>query len=173
MATKFVGISDEKQINQKDVIKVKLPATGTYAQGDQLVAEVLVAGTRGIYQGVAVTSATAETVTIINQGVYKDEFGNRHGLVANVGKITYEAGEIVTCLRQSKNVILEITTDAVSGTVAVGKFLIPQVEASGERRLVVADAIGTATTAYKIEALSTLGGAGNTRTATVIVRTVK
>ena len=175
--TRFVGISDETQINSKDVITIKLPATGTFYQGDQLVAEKLITGSRTNYVGEEVTDATAETVIIINQNVYKDEFGNRHGLVANVGKITYTAGETVTALRASKNVILEMTMDCIDldGTdVAdlVGKYLVPKVGVANDRKLVVADAIGTAQTAYKIEAVSSIAQPG-VRAQSVIVRTMK
>ena len=170
--TRFVGISDETQINSKDVITIKLPATGTFYQGDQLVAETLITGSRTNYVGEEVTDATAETVIIINQNVYKDEFGNRHGLVANVGKITYTAGETVTALRASKNVILEMTVDCIDGTPEVGKYLVPKVGVDDDRKLVVADAIGTAQTAYKIEALSSIAQPG-VRAQSVIVRTMK
>ena len=175
--TRFVGISDETQINSKDVITIKLPATGTFYQGDQLVAETLITGSRTNYVGEEVADATAETVIIINQNVYKDEFGNRHGLVANVGKITYTAGETVTALRANKNVILEMTMDCIDldGTdVAdlVGKYLVPKVGVDDDRKLVVADAIGTAQTAYKIEALSSIAQPG-VRAQSVIVRTMK
>lgn len=175
--TRFVGISDETQINSKDVITIKLPATGTFYQGDQLVAENLITGSRTNYVGEEVTDATAETVIIINQNVYKDEFGNRHGLVANVGKITYTAGETVTALRASKNVILEMTMDCIDldGTdVAdlVGKYLVPKVGTGDDRKLVVADAMGTAQTAYKIEAVSSIAQPG-VRAQSVIVRTMK
>ena len=180
--TRFVGISDETQINSKDVITIKLPATGTFYQGDQLVAEKLVTGSRTNYVGEEVTDATAETVIIINQNVYKDEFGNRHGLVANVGKITYTAGETVTALRANKNVILEMTMDCIDlnkTDVAnlVGKYLVPKekgVDDKGrdDRKLVVADAIGTAQPAYKIEAVSSIAQPG-VRAQSVIVRTMK
>ena len=177
--TRFVGISDETQINSKDVITIKLPATGTFYQGDQLIAEKLVTGSRTNYVGEEVEAGTvdAETVIIINQNVYKDEFGNRHGLVANVGKITYTAGETVTALRASKNVILEMTMDCIDldGTdVAdlVGKYLVPKVGVANDRKLVVADAIGTAQTAYKIEAVSSIAQPG-VRAQSVIVRTMK
>ena len=175
--TRFVGISDETQINSKDVITIKLPATGTFYQGDQLIAEKLVTGSRTNYVGEEVADATAETVIIINQNVYKDEFGNRHGLVANVGKITYTAGETVTALRASKNVILEMTMDCIDlnkTDVAdlVGKYLVPKVGVANDRKLVVADAIGTAGTAYKIEAVSSIAQPG-VRAQSVIVRTLK
>lgn len=175
--TRFVGISDETQINSKDVITIKLPATGTFYQGDQLIAEKLITGSRTNYEGEEVADATAETVIIINQNVYKDEFGNRHGLVANVGKITYTAGETVTALRASKNVILEMTVDCIDGTPEVGKYLVPKAkgvdtEGKDDRKLVVADAIGTAQTAYKIEALSSIAQPG-VRAQSVIVRTMK
>ena len=175
--TRFVGISDETQINSKDVITIKLPATGTFYQGDQLVAENLITGSRTNYVGEEVADATAETVIIINQNVYKDEFGNRHGLVANVGKITYTAGETVTALRASKNVILEMTMDCIDldGTdVAdlVGKYLVPKVGVDDDRKLVVATAMGTAQTAYKIEAVSSIAQPG-VRAQSVIVRTMK
>lgn len=170
--TRFVGISDETQINSKDVITIKLPATGTFYQGDQLIAEKLITGSRTNYEGEEVADATAETVIIINQNVYKDEFGNRHGLVANVGKITYTAGETVTALRASKNVILEMTVDCIDGTPEVGKYLVPKVGVDDDRKLVVADAIGTAQTAYKIEALSSIAQPG-VRAQSVIVRTMK
>ena len=175
--TRFVGISDETQINSKDVITIKLPATGTFYQGDQLVAEKLVTGSRTNYVGEEVTDATAETVIIINQNVYKDEFGNRHGLVANVGKITYTAGETVTALRANKNVILEMTMDCIDlnkTDVAdlVGKYLVPKVGVANDRKLVVADAIGTAQTAYKIEAVSSIAQPG-VRAQSVFVRTMK
>ena len=176
--TRFVGISDETQINSKDVITIKLPATGTFYQGDQLIAEKLIDGSRTNYVGEEVTDATAETVIIINQNVYKDEFGNRHGLVANVGKITYTAGETVTALRASKNVILEMTADCIdlNGTASiadtVGKYLIPKVGVANDRKLVVVDTIGTAGTAYKIEAVSSIAQPG-VRAQSVIVRTMK
>ena len=183
--TRFVGISDETQINSKDVITIKLPATGTFYQGDQLVAEKLVTGSRTNYVGEEVEAGTvnAETVIIINQNVYKDEFGNRHGLVANVGKITYTAGETVTALRASKNVILEMTADCIdlNGTASiadtVGKYLIPKVKGvdtkgKDDRKLVVVDTIGTAGTAYKIEAVSSIAKPG-VRAQSVIVRTMK
>ena len=175
--TRFVGISDETQINSKDVITIKLPATGTFYQGDQLVAETLITGSRTNYVGEEVADATAETVIIINQNVYKDEFGNRHGLVANVGKITYTASETVTALRASKNVILEMTVDCIDldGTdVAdlVGKYLVPKVGVADDRKLVVVDTIGTAGTAYKIEAVSSIAQPG-VRAQSVIVRTMK
>ena len=175
--TRFVGISDETQINSKDVITIKLPATGTFYQGDQLIAEKLVTGSRTNYVGEEVADATAETVIIINQNVYKDEFGNRHGLVANVGKITYTAGETVTALRANKNVILEMTMDCIDlnkTDVAdlVGKYLVPKVGVANDRKLVVADAIGTASTAYKIEAVSSIAQPG-VRAQSVIVRTMK
>ena len=175
--TRFVGISDETQINSKDVITIKLPATGTFYQGDQLVAEKLITGSRTNYVGEEVADATAETVIIINQNVYKDEFGNRHGLVANVGKITYTAGETVTALRASKNVILEMTMDCIDlnkTDVAdlVGKYLVPKVGVANDRKLVVADDIGTAQTAYKIEAVSSIAQPG-VRAQSVIVRTMK
>ena len=175
--TRFVGISDETQINSKDVITIKLPATGTFYQGDQLVAETLITGSRTNYVGEEVADATAETVIIINQNVYKDEFGNRHGLVANVGKITYTAGETVTALRASKNVILEMTMDCIDlnkTDVAdlVGKYLVPKVGVANDRKLVVADTIGTAQTAYKIEAVSSIAQPG-VRAQSVIVRTMK
>ena len=175
--TRFVGISDETQINSKDVITIKLPATGTFYQGDQLIAEKLITGSRTNYVGEEVADATAETVIIINQNVYKDEFGNRHGLVANVGKITYTAGETVTALRASKNVILEMTMDCIDlnkTDVAdlVGKYLVPKVGVANDRKLVVADAIGTAGTAYKIEAVSSIAQPG-VRAQSVIVRTIK
>ena len=172
--TRFVGISDETQINSKDVITIKLPATGTFYQGDQLIAEKLVTGSRTNYVGEEVEAGTvdAETVIIINQNVYKDEFGNRHGLVANVGKITYTAGETVTALRATKNVILEMTVDCIDGTPEVGKYLVPKVGVDDDRKLVVADAIGTAQTAYKIEAVSSIAQPG-VRAQSVIVRTIK
>lgn len=177
--TRFVGISDETQINSKDVITIKLPATGTFYQGDQLIAEKLVTGSRTNYVGEEVEAGTvnAETVIIINQNVYKDEFGNRHGLVANVGKITYTAGETVTALRANKNVILEMTMDCIDlnkTDVAdlVGKYLVPKVGVANDRKLVVADAIGTAQTAYKIEAVSSIAQPG-VRAQSVIVRTMK
>ena len=176
--TRFVGISDETQINSKDVITIKLPATGTFYQGDQLVAETLITGSRTNYVGEEVTDATAETVIIINQNVYKDEFGNRHGLVANVGKITYTAGETVTALRATKNVILEMTADCIdlNGTASiadtVGKYLVPKVGVANDRKLVVVDTIGTAGTAYKIEAVSSIAQPG-VRAQSVIVRTMK
>ena len=170
--TRFVGISDETQINSKDVITIKLPATGTFYQGDQLVAEKLIDGSRTNYVGEEVADATAETVIILNQNVYKDEFGNRHGLDANVGKITYTAGETVTALRATKNVILEMTVDWIDGTPEVGKYLVPKVGVDDDRKLVVADAIGTAQTAYKIEALSSIAQPG-VRAQSVIVRTMK
>ena len=177
--TRFVGISDETQINSKDVITIKLPATGTFYQGDQLIAEKLITGSRTNYVGEEVEAGTvnAETVIIINQNVYKDEFGNRHGLVANVGKITYTAGETVTALRASKNVILEMTMDCIDlnkTDVAdlVGKYLVPKVGVANDRKLVVAAAIGTAQTAYKIEAVSSIAQPG-VRAQSVIVRTIK
>ena len=175
--TRFVGISDETQINSKDVITIKLPATGTFYQGDQLIAEKLIDGSRTNYVGEEVADATAETVIIINQNVYKDEFGNRHGLVANVGKITYTAGETVTALRASKNVILEMTADCIdlNGTASiadtVGKYLVPKVGVANDRKLVVVDTIGTAGTAYKIEAVSSIAQPG-VRAQSVIVRTM-
>ena len=49
--TRFVGISDETQINSKDVITIKLPTTGTFYQGDQLIAEKLITGSRTNYEG--------------------------------------------------------------------------------------------------------------------------
>ena len=178
--TRFVGISDETQINSKDVITIKLPATGTFYQGDQLIAEKLIDGSRTNYVGEEVEAGTvdAETVIIINQNVYKDEFGNRHGLVANVGKITYTAGETVTALRASKNVILEMTADCIdlNGTASiadtVGKYLVPKVGEANDRKLVVVDTIGTAGTAYKIEAVSSIAKPG-VRAQSVIVRTMK
>lgn len=177
--TRFVGISDETQINSKDVITIKLPATGTFYQGDQLIAEKLITGSRTNYVGEEVEAGTvdAETVIIINQNVYKDEFGNRHGLVANVGKITYTAGETVTALRASKNVILEMTMDCIDlnkTDVAdlVGKYLVPKVGVANDRKLVVVDTIGTAGTAYKIEAVSSIAQPG-VRAQSVIVRTMK
>ena len=176
--TRFVGISDETQINSKDVITIKLPATGTFYQGDQLVAETLITGSRTNYVGEEVTDATVETVIIINQNVYKDEFGNRHGLVANVGKITYTAGETVTALRATKNVILEMTADCIdlNGVTniadTVGKYLVPKVGVADDRKLVVVDTMGTAGTAYKIEAVSSIAQPG-VRAQSVIVRTMK
>lgn len=176
--TRFVGISDETQINSKDVITIKLPATGIFYQGDQLVAENLIDGSRTNYVGEEVTDATAETVIIINQNVYKDEFGNRHGLVANVGKITYTAGETVTALRATKNVILEMTADCIdlNGVTniadTVGKYLVPKVGVADDRKLVVVDTMGTASTAYKIEAVSSIAQPG-VRAQSVIVRTMK
>ena len=178
--TRFVGISDETQINSKDVITIKLPATGTFYQGDQLIAEKLIDGSRTNYEGEEVEAGTvdAETVIIINQNVYKDEFGNRHGLVANVGKITYTAGETVTALRATKNVILEMTADCIdlNGVTniadTVGKYLIPKVGVADDRKLVVVDTMGTAGTAYKIEAVSSIAQPG-VRAQSVIVRTMK
>ena len=178
--TRFVGISDETQINSKDVITIKLPATGTFYQGDQLIAEKLIDGSRTNYEGEEVEAGTvdAETVIIINQNVYKDEFGNRHGLVANVGKITYTAGETVTALRATKNVILEMTADCIdlNGTASiadtVGKYLVPKVGVANDRKLVVVDTIGTAGTAYKIEAVSSIAQPG-VRAQSVIIRTMK
>ena len=145
--------------SEKDVIKVRLPfGTGgeklTFAQGDQLVAEVLVAGTRDQYDGKLVTTATDETVIIFNQNVYKDEFGNRHGFVQNPSLIRYESGELVTAVRPSRNVKLQVSKEAITGSIVNGQYLVPQVASEANEDTfgltVTADATGYAT-AYKIE----------------------
>ena len=143
----------------KDVIKVRLPyGAGNkeleFAQGDQLVAETLVLGTEDEYVGELVTADTQEPVIIFNQNVYKDEFGNRHGYVANPSYIRYKSGEIVTCVRPSKNIKLQLTEDTIDGTPEVGKFLVPQVATEGTvdtYRLVVSDDMTGKGVGYKIE----------------------
>ena len=54
----------------------------------------------------------------------------------------------------------------------VGKYLIPKVGVADDRKLVVVDTIGTAGTAYKIEAVSSIAQPG-VRAQSVIVRTMK
>lgn len=147
--------------SEKDVIKVRLPfGTGnkklTFAQGDQLIAEELIPNTEDEYAGKLVDDDTAETVIIFNQNVYKDEFGNRHGFVQNPSLIRYESGELVTAVRPSRNVKLQITEDALetTETIANGKFLVPQVAVENNPDTyglkVAVDATGKQT-AYKIE----------------------
>lgn len=148
--------------SEKDVIKVKLPfGTGgeslEFAQGDQLIAETLVAGTEDVYTGELVVGVDAdkkETAIIFNQGVYADEFGNRHGYVVNPSYIRYKSGEIITMVRPSKNIKLQVSADAITGTVETGKYLVPQLATAGTPDTyglkVVASNSGYAT-AYKIE----------------------
>lgn len=160
---------------EKDVIRVRLPFGGgstvlTFSQGDQVVAETLEAGSRDVYTGALVTSvANDEPAILVNQGVYKDEDGNRTGLVDNVGRVTYKSGEIVTCVRPSKNMPLQISFDAISGSPSVGKLLVPQLGSAGYS-LVVADST-TGTVSYKIESVTDKIAVGNTLVSTVLVRT--
>lgn len=146
--------------NEKDVIKVKLPRDSsgnplTFAQGDQLVAEVLVDGTRDVYDGKLVADpATEETVIIFNQGVYADEFGNRHGFVQNPAYIRYKSDEIVTAVRATKNVKLQISEQAYVGTAVNEQFLVPQVADETNPAtfgLTVAPTNTGVATSYKIE----------------------
>ena len=169
--------------SEKDVIKVRLPfATGgsklTFAQGDQLVAETLVAGTRDEYAGKLVADpSTEETVIIFNQGVYKDQFGNRHGFVQDPSLIRYESGELVTAVRASKNVKLQVSKDAITGVIADGSYLVPQVATETSEDTFGLTVSATATgfaTAYKIEKADETIEIGNARYIQApIVRTVK
>ena len=158
--------------SEKDVIKVRLPfATDgkklTFAQGDQLVAEELMEGTRDEYKGQLVTDPTTEeTVIIFNQGVYKDEFGNRHGLVQNPAFIRYESGELVTAVRASKNVKLQISKDAITGTATDKEYLIPQVaiESNPDTYGLTASATNTGVlTSYRVEKADETIEIGNAR----------
>ena len=150
--------------SEKDVIKVRLPYPTnptspdqklTFAQGDQLVAEVLVDGTRDVYEGKLVTDpATEETVIIFNQDVYKDEFGNKHGFVQNPAYIRYQSGEIITAVRANKNIKLQVSEQAYTGTAVNEQFLVPQVADETNPAtfgLTVAPTNTGVATSYKIE----------------------
>lgn len=163
--------------SEKDVIRVVLPfgagsSVLTFAQGDQVVAETLVTGTRDTYQGaLVVTKATEEPAIIMNQNVYKDARGERTGNVENVGEITYKSGDIVTCVRPSKNIPLQLTYEAFSGTPVVGSYLVPQVGATSQQLLVATDLTGVKF-GYKIEKIGEALRVGNAFVNTVLVRTI-
>lgn len=158
--------------DEKNVIKVRLPfaSTGeklTFSQGDQLVAEELMPNTRDEYKGKLVTDPTTEeTVIIFNQGVYKDEFGNRHGFIQNPAFIRYESGELVTAVRASKNVKLQISKDAITGTATNKEYLIPQVatETNPDTFGLTASATNTGVlTSYRVENVDESIEIGNAR----------
>lgn len=160
-----------QNILDRQVVRVKLPekANGeTWKQGDLVVAETLVTGSRVIYEGTEVTNATDKPVIIINQGIYKDKHGNRVEGMVNPDAIEYQAGEIVTCIRLEVNTVIELTAGCANGTLVVGQGLVVDTTTKG---LKVDTLTGTEKLALKIEAVS-FQGVGNGFETTAIARTV-
>lgn len=156
----------------RQVVRVKLPAKadGTnWKQGEFIVCESLVSGTRSTYQGEEVSATTDKPCIIINQGIYKDAHGNRTEGMVNPGHIEYKAGEVVTAIRPEVNTVFELTADCVSGTPTVGQFLVPDTVDLQKPKVVASTT--TEKEAFKIEAVS-FQGLGNGFESTMIVRTV-
>lgn len=180
MANKIVECGLVQAINVKDVVKVRLPFASngevlTFHQGDQVVAETLETGSRTIYAGALVTDATTEEpVMIINQDVYKDEYGNKHGYVVNPAKITYKSGDLIMGLRPSKNIPFMLTYDAFSQDAVVGSYLVPQVatETDSETFNLVVSATNTGAVGYKITKIAEPVPVGQNIENAVLVRTI-
>ena len=156
----------------RQVTRVKLPARadGTnWKQGDLVVAETLVSGTRSTYAGAEVSATTDKPVIIINQDVYKDKYGNRVEGMVNPDYIELHAGQVIKAIRPEVNTVFELTEGCVDGTFVVGQYLVPDTTTKG---LKVEASLTTEELAFKIEAVS-FQGLGNGFETTALVRTVR
>lgn len=167
MATKICLVANIP--NEKNVIKVKIPTGMTLSQGDQLVAESLIANSESIYAGTQVADITKdEPVIVINQGVYEDTNGARVPGYVNPGAFTYKAGDVITAVRPENDLLFRITTDCIDNASAIAKdaFLIPQ---NADNQLAASATVGTAKIVYKIEQLISIP-TGNGFTSGVLAR---
>ena len=156
----------------RQVTRVKLPAKadGTnWKQGDLVVCETLVAGTRSTYAGEEVSAKTDRPVIIINYGVYQDKYGNRVEGMVNPDYIELHAGQVIKAIRPENNTIFELSQGCVEGTFVVGQYLVPDTTTKG---LKVVAALTTEELALKIEAVS-FQGLGDGFETTALVRTVR
>lgn len=142
-------LGDVRNSRYSKVVRVQLPYASDgselkFYQGDMIVADVLADNARFIFKGELVTAPTTQKAAIIiNQDVYKDEFGNKTGVTANPGNNTYKSGEVVTVYRPDDDNILVIANEAINGTPVKGKYLVAPTGANTENRLVPAnDATG-------------------------------
>lgn len=153
--------------NEKNVIKVKVPASTTMTQGQVIVAESLSGTSRSIYTGAIVTEPTTDLpAIIINQGVYEDTNGARVEGYVNPGDFSYKAGDVITAIRPEKDLAFEMTNDCFSGTAVKDKYLILQ---DDSHDLVVSDVVTTNAFSLKIEQLISIP-VGNTFVSGVLVR---
>ena len=151
---KRICIVNATDVATKDVLKIRLPyATDgselTFAQGDLLKIGALEAGSRDLYESSIPTSANDETAIIINQDVFKDQFGKKTGDNKQIGYIRYFSGEVVTVIRPSKDVEFLLSTVSLTNPTdaAVGKFVVASAD---ETKATVVDSISTEKVAYEI-----------------------
>ena len=152
----------------KNVIKVRVPSATTLYQGSQIVAESLEnTTTRSIYAGSLVADITKDMPAIvINQGVYENADGARVEGYVDPGAFSYKAGDVITAIRPSKDLVFELTSDCFVGTAIKDQYLITTVASD---QLTVSATVGTAIVAYKIEQLVSIPS-GNGFVAGVLAR---
>jgi hypothetical protein len=154
---------------EKNVIKVKVPASTTLYQGNVVVAESLSGTSKSIYTGAVVTEPTTDLPAIvINQGVYEDTNGARPNGYVNPGDFSYKAAEVITAVRPEKDLLFEMTNDCFSGTPVKDQYLILQ---DNSHELVVSAVVTTNAFSLQIEQLTTIP-VGNTFVSGVLVRVV-
>jgi len=136
---------------EKDVIKVKVPASTTMYQGQVVVAESLNGTSQSIYTGAIVTEPTTDIpAIIINQGVYEDVNGARVNGYVNPGDFSYKAADVITAVRPAKDSLFQMTNDCFSGVAVKDQFLILQ---DNSHDLVVSATVTTNALSLQIEQL--------------------
>jgi uncharacterized UPF0146 family protein len=152
---------------EKDVIKVKVPASTTLYQGNVVVAESLNGTSESIYTGALVTEPTTDLPAIvINQGVYEDTNGVRVEGYVNPGDFSYKAADVITAIRPTKDLLFKMTNDCFSGVAVKDQFLILQ---DNSHELVVSAVATTNSFSLKIEQLISIP-VGNTFVPGVLLR---
>ena len=155
--------------SDREVIKVKVPASTTMYQGQVVVAESLSGTSQSIYTGAIVTEPTTDLPAIvINQGVYEDANGARPNGYVNPGDFSYKAAEVITAVRPAKDLLFKMTADCFSGTAVKDKFLILQ---DNSHELLVSDTVTTNAFVLQIEQLISIP-VGNTFVSGVLVRVI-
>lgn len=151
-----------KNIDEKLVETIVVPAGATLSAGNIVLAETLVSGSKKVYAGAQVTDATAqEPCIIIDQRFEQLPDGRRPDGGNMLTNITFVEGDKATVIRLDKNMKYEIAVDKLANTgvvvPAAGVFLVP---VNNTWTLATSATIGTAKVALKIEALGSVATGG-------------
>lgn len=166
-----------KEIPEKLVEVVTVPAGATLHAGQVILAETLATGSLKVYDGAQVTDITAQVPCLIIDQRFEELSDGRRPEGGNMlTDITFTEGMKIHVVRLSKDMKYELAVDVLdnAGVVApaAGVFLIPQ---DDEWNLATSATVGTAIAALKIEAVSTMptgGQFGSGFSSSVIARVV-
>lgn len=153
------------KIEERHVVKIKVPASTTLRPGDVVELGNLASGTANIeVYDVAAPDAVADTnIAIIpNQAFFQNSNGQRPSGNPNPGDFEYTAGQVIYAIRCATDYPFQISDDALdnTGTVAPAPN-VKLVLQAGDYQLATASSAGSSGIVFNIEKTQTVPVGGN------------